>query len=170
MAGKRKVTTRDVAAKCGLSQTTVSMILSDKKGMHFSKETVEKVKSTAASMGYQYKKRLPKEENLSHNTILILVPSLSSQYYTTVVSAVTEYVAKKGLDISIGVTLREKKREEHYLRLCAQSGFYGIICTYPPQSIDAINTFHKKHPFVLMSDYNASLKVGIAELDSYLSG
>lgn len=170
MMKKRKVTTRDVAAKCGISQTTVSMILSEKEGMHFAKETIEKVRKTAEEMGYQYKKRAPKEENLAHKTIMILVPSVSSQYYTTIISAVTEYAAKNYLNVSVCATMREKKREEYYLRLCEQSGFYGIICTYPPQAIDAINQFYKKHPLVLISDYNPNLHVGLVELDSYKSG
>ena len=170
MPKKAKITTRDIAARCGISQTTVSMILSEKEGVRFSKETVETVKSTAEKMGYKYKRRGVRETNLAQNTIMILVPSLSSQYYTTIISAVTEYATKKNLDISVGITLREKKREEYYLRLCIQSDFFGVICTYPPKAVDAINAYYKKHPFVLMSDYNPELKVGLVELDSYKSG
>ncbi len=170
MPKKTKVTTRDIAAKCGLSQTTVSMILSEKEGIHFSEATIEQVRKAAEDMGYKYKRRAPKKENLANKTIMIMVPSLSSQYYTTIISAVTEYTAKYQLNVSICTTMRQKQREEYYIRLCEQAGFYGIICTYPAQAIDSINNLYKRYPFVMISDYNPDLKVGLVELDSHRTG
>ena len=44
MGKRNKVTTRDIAEYAGVSQSTVSMILSEKKNVSFGEETVENVK------------------------------------------------------------------------------------------------------------------------------
>ena len=47
MGKRNKVTTRDIAEYAGVSQSTVSMILSEKKNVSFGEETVENVKKAA---------------------------------------------------------------------------------------------------------------------------
>ena len=42
MAGKKKVTSTDIARAAGVSQSTVSMVLNRKYNVSFSKETVKK--------------------------------------------------------------------------------------------------------------------------------
>ncbi len=170
MPKKKKVTTRDIAKKCGISQTTVSMILSRKEGMQFSEDTRNMVLDTANKMGYVYKQRAAKPENRTRKTIMIMCPSLSSEYYTTLVRAITLCAKKSGLYTMTTYTMREKNTEEFYLKLAAESEFYGIICTYAPQAIDAINHISQKKPFVLINDYNPELRVPLLELDSRKSG
>ena len=50
MGKRNKVTTRDIAEYTGVSQSTVSMILSEKKNVSFGEETVQKVKKAAKSL------------------------------------------------------------------------------------------------------------------------
>lgn len=50
--------TRDIAEELGISQSTVSMILSNKANVSFTEETVQKVKTKAKELGY--KKPVPK--------------------------------------------------------------------------------------------------------------
>ena len=51
MGKRNKVTTRDIAEYTGLSQSSVSMILSSKPHVSFSKETIDKVKAAAKELG-----------------------------------------------------------------------------------------------------------------------
>ena len=44
MGKRNRVTTRDIAEELGISQSTVSMILSNKANVSFTEETVQKVK------------------------------------------------------------------------------------------------------------------------------
>ena len=55
MGKRNKVTTRDIAEYTGLSQSSVSMILSSKPHVSFSKETIDKVKAAAKELGYREK-------------------------------------------------------------------------------------------------------------------
>ena len=53
MGKRNKVTTRDIAQATNVSQSTVSMILSENKNVSFKEETVNLVKKTAKQMGYK---------------------------------------------------------------------------------------------------------------------
>ncbi|MBQ9156495.1 MAG: LacI family DNA-binding transcriptional regulator [Eubacterium sp.] len=170
MPKKKKVTTRDIASACGLSQTTVSMVLSGREDIHFKEGTVEKVLETARKMGYRYKKRERKPVSPTTKTILIMCPSLSTEYYTTLVRTITKSAKNKGLYTMTTYTMRDLSTEESLLSMAADSGFFGVIYTYAPQAIAKINTLRKQIPFVLINDYNDQLRVPLIELDSRRSG
>jgi P27 family predicted phage terminase small subunit len=53
MGKRKKVTTRDIAEYAGISQSTVSMILSEKKNVSFSPETIKAVQEAARVLGYK---------------------------------------------------------------------------------------------------------------------
>ena len=63
MGKRNRVTTRDIAEELGISQSTVSMILSNKANVSFTKETVLKVKAKAKELGYK------KIAICDHNTV-----------------------------------------------------------------------------------------------------
>ena len=48
---KKKATSSDVAARAGVSQATVSMVLNRKYNVSFSRETVERVEQAARELG-----------------------------------------------------------------------------------------------------------------------
>ena len=170
MPKKTKVTTRDIAKKCNLSQSTVSMVLSGREDISFRQETVDKILRTAEKMGYVYKRRPKKPENPIKKTVMIMCPSLSTEYYTTLVRCITKSAANKGLYTMTTYTTRDRKTEETFLNMAVEEGFYGVIYTYAPQAIDRINELRKKLLFVLINDYNEKLRVPLIELDSKRSG
>ena len=49
---KKKATSSDVAARAGVSQATVSMVLNRKYNVSFSRETVERVEQAARELGW----------------------------------------------------------------------------------------------------------------------
>ena len=53
MGKRNRVTTRDIAEELGISQSTVSMILSNKPNVSFTDETILKVKAKAKELGYK---------------------------------------------------------------------------------------------------------------------
>ena len=52
--GSTRVTMAEVAAKAGVSSTTVSFVLSDRPGAAISDETAARVRSAATELGYRY--------------------------------------------------------------------------------------------------------------------
>ena len=53
MGKRNKVTTRDIAEYAGVSQSTVSMILSEKKNVSFGEETVQKIVNRTKRSGHR---------------------------------------------------------------------------------------------------------------------
>ena len=135
MNEKKRTTTRDIAKACFVSQSAVSMILSGRKDIHFAPETIERVKRTAKEMGYEYKARAKRKKTGTNDTIMIMCPSLATQYYTTLIQFITQEAQEHGLCTLTAYTNRSKEREEYYLNMAADTGFYGVIYTYDPRAV-----------------------------------
>lgn len=170
MNEKKRTTTRDIAKACFVSQSAVSMILSGRKDIHFAPETIERVKRTAKEMGYEYKARAKRKKTGTNDTIMIMCPSLATQYYTTLIQFITQEAQEHGLCTLTAYTNRSKEREEYYLNMAADTGFYGVIYTYAPRAVTSLNHLHGKVPLVLINDHNSDLKIELLELDSKKSG
>lgn len=170
MNRKKRTTTRDIAKACFVSQSAVSMILSGRKDIHFAPETIERVKRTAKEMGYEYKARAKRKKTGTNDTIMIMCPSLATQYYTTLIQFITQEAQEHGLCTLTAYTNRSKEREEYYLNMAADTGFYGVIYTYAPRAVTSLNHLHGKVPLVLINDHNSDLKIELLELDSKKSG
>lgn len=170
MPDKKKPTTRDIAKACFVSQSAVSMILSGRTDMHFSKETVELVQRTATEMGYVYKPRNRRAKTDMKSTIMIMCPSLSTQYYTTLIQAITQAAQSMGLYVLIAYTNRLEEQETYYLHMAEDNEYYGIIYTFAPKAVSFLSRLHRKIPVVMINDYNPELKLELLELDSKKSG
>lgn len=170
MNEKKRTTTRDIAKACFVSQSAVSMILSGREDIHFAPETIERVKRTAKEMGYEYKARAKRKKTGTNDTIMIMCPSLATQYYTTLIQFITQEAQEHGLCTLTAYTDRSKEREEYYLNMAADTGFYGVIYTYAPRAVTSLNHLHGKLPLVLINDHNPDLKIELLELDSKKSG
>ena len=76
MGKRKKVTTRDIAEALGVSQSTVSMILSEKPRVSFSQDTVDKVRAMAEQMGYaEQVPDVSRKSKALANTIIAICPA-----------------------------------------------------------------------------------------------
>ncbi len=171
MGKRKKVTTRDIAEVLGISQSTVSMILSNKPNVSFTEETVQSVKETAKKMGY--KKSVPEEktkDKLLKNTIIILCPLVSNGYYSMMIQAITEHARLYGYTAMSITTSRTAEIEESYLDLLSGAQLAGIISLYPPSKIQKINAISKQVPIVSVGDKPPGCNFDSVELDSKKPG
>ena len=171
MGKRNKVTTRDIAEYTGVSQSTVSMILSEKKNVSFGEETVQKVKKAAKSLGYQKpaKKKQAPDRSLSQ-TIMILCPTISNGYYNAVVHSIIEKAQEYGYTTLTAVTFRSAEREEAYFRLFAENELAGVISLYPLTKYTEANMLAKRIPVVLIGDKPEGIRFNSVELDSQRPG
>ena len=122
MGKRNKVTTRDIAEYTGLSQSTVSMILSGKKNVSFMPETAKKQTDAAKKLGYSKPvKKTSVLDTSFKNTILLLVPLLTNSYYTSVIHSIAEQASKCGYDVFTAVTFRDAGKETEYLSIAERS-------------------------------------------------
>ena len=83
---KKKATSSDVAARAGVSQATVSMVLNKKYNVSFSRDTVEKVEKAARELGYQLPGHRNKKADKKEKLIVVFCPTLTSPYYVLLAS------------------------------------------------------------------------------------
>ena len=171
MGKRNRVTTRDIAEYTGVSQSTVSMILSDRKGVSFMPETRQKVMDAAKKLGYKKpeKKKANLESSLA-NTILLLAPLLSNSYYTSIIHSITEEASECGYDVLTSVTFREADREIKYLSLANITRLAGIIILYPISQIREANDLSKNVPIVMVGEKPEGIRFDSVELDSKKPG
>lgn len=171
MGKRNKVTTRDIAEKLGISQSTVSMILSNKPNVSFTQETVEMVKRTAKEMGYR--KPVPKQarqDKALANTIVILCPMVTNGYYSMMIQSITEQARKYNYTVMTVSTFRDASTEEIYLDLLSKTQLAGIISLYPPTKIQKINALSKQVPIISVGDKPPSCHFDSVELNSKKPG
>lgn len=171
MGKRNKVTTRDIAERLGISQSTVSMVLSNKQNVSFSEETVQLVKAAAQEMGYR--KPVPKEksqEKALSGTILILCPMLTNGYYSVMVQSITSQAKKYGYTVMTVSTGRDAGEEELYLDLLSRVRLAGIICLYPLSKVQKINALARQIPVISVGDKPLSYHFDSVELDSRKQG
>ena len=100
MGKRNKVTTRDIAEYTGVSQSTVSMILSNKPHVSFSKETIDKVRQGAKELGYKKPVAgVKKKEQALAKSIIVICPLLSNGYYSMIIHSITERAKDYGLSL-----------------------------------------------------------------------
>ncbi len=71
---KKKATSSDVAARAGVSQATVSMVLNRKYNVSFSRETVERVEQAARELGYELPGRRKHKDDRKEKLIVVFCP------------------------------------------------------------------------------------------------
>lgn len=117
MGKRNKITTRDIAQITGVSQTTVSMILSGKSDVSFKDETVRLVKEAAKKYHYVKPKANKKKVNKKTllDTIVIFSPNVTNAYYSVIISNICKQAKRYHYHIFTLTTLREASLEKEYL-------------------------------------------------------
>ena len=90
---KKKATSSDVAARAGVSQATVSMVLNRKYNVSFSRETVERVEQAARELGYELPGRRKHKADRKEKLIVVFCPTLTSPYYVLLLQGCLLYTS-----------------------------------------------------------------------------
>lgn len=159
----KKVTTKDIALAAGVSQSTVSFVLNDKKIMSISQETRDKVIKTADQLGYVRKRA----SALQTRQLLVglMVPTLSNLYYPFLTQNVQMYARSKGISIIIMNTMRDTDYERFLVHYLERFPIDGILCAFTPQS-----ALPAKVPIVIVSEKQGNIPIDTVSLNSLAAG
>lgn len=124
---KKKATSSDVAARAGVSQATVSMVLNRKYNVSFSRETVERVEQAARELGYELPGRRKHKDNRKEKLIIVFCPTLTSPYYVLLLQGIEAVANEQGYGVFICNTQRDAGLEEKYLRMMQTCGRQGHL-------------------------------------------
>ena len=109
VSGRKKPTSSDVAARAGVSQATVSMVLNKKYNVSFSKEVVQKVEQAAKELGYVLPKRRTYGEERREKLLVVISPNLTNPYYVMLLQGIESRAAEQGFGIFVCNTQRDMK-------------------------------------------------------------
>lgn len=119
-------TLRDVARAAGVSVTTVSYVLNDRKG-RFSPETKERVFAALDEVGYI---RNTVARSLVRNrtdTIGVLIPNLTDETFSRALRAAQHVLSAHGYDVIVTDTRGEVERERQSLNNMRERRVDGLL-------------------------------------------
>lgn len=165
---KKAVTSKDVAAAAGVSQSTVSMILNNYQHVSFSEETKKRVLAACVATGY----RSVNTNNLApaERILLAVCPSCENMDYAKVVKAIQQRSMELGYTCFTLNTFREAHIENSILRYLKAMPFAGVIFLYQPQNIYLLSQAEKIRPIVTVCDRMPEIDLDTIELNSFKVG
>lgn len=167
----KKPTSNDVAALAGVSQTSVSLILSGSARASFTEETRARVLDAARQLGYQPPvRRVRKKNDNDSKLILVLIPTLANQFYSELVQTLESYAGSRGMRVLVCNTFRKQELEKYYLQQFSDNRITGIIYTFLPSFPDEAARLSARIPLVLIGEKRDELPFCSIELSNQKAG
>ena len=164
----KRITSRDVAKYAGVSQSTVSFVLNDRKDIILSDLTKQKVHEAAKILGYSPHKRRGLREKVK--LIGIIVPTITNPYYAMLIKEIEEYAGSKGFRTILCNTFRKTENERFYLSLLAEIQTDGIIYSFTPGIPELVTTLSGFTPIVMIGEKHENCKIDTLALNSFMAG
>lgn len=152
----KRATIKDVARLAEVSVTTVSLILNH-KGDRFSKETINRVRTAQASLGYVPDYFAQGMTTKATKTLGVLVPDITNPFFSQFSQGVEEVASRAGFIPLIYNVGTQDTRSTNYLQELVRRTVDGFIIAAPNVGLDIIHQYldQNKVPYLLM-DQSAS--------------
>jgi LacI family transcriptional regulator len=142
-----RVTMKDIARETGTSVPTVSLILSGKP-FRVSEETRQKVLKAAEDMHYVRNRAASDLRMGVNNTIGLIVPDISNDFYSTFAKGVERECREQGWGVMLNNSDNQPTREREYIELMYGKNVEGIILASAAgdeaQEIDNMNVLSER--------------------------
>jgi LacI family transcriptional regulator len=155
---RRGVTMTDIAARAGVSQTTVSLVLNDVLGARLTDQTRLLVLEAARELGYHRHKRRRgvRAAGSAAKVIGVMVDELSTDPWCAIgLDGIREKARERGLIVSVAVTQGNAELEQavlaHFRSMPLLGLIYGTIQTRQVRLSSAL----RQVPIVLLNCYAA---------------
>ena len=129
-------TLKDVAEKLNISVSTVSRVVNNKS--YVNPRTREKVLKALGELSYSPNQVARSLKNKSTNTVGIVVPDISEDFFSHVIKGIDYILSHNGYSIILCDTGEKTEKEELYLNLLIEKQIDGLI----------LATVSKKHLLV----------------------
>ncbi len=150
-----KPTMMDVAARAGVSQATVSLILNGSSGARFSETTRKRVFDAAAELGYRLSNRSAAANNSGSKVIVFIVDELTTDPWMALAfEGAREKALELGVIVTLGVFRKGEDPDEGVFSICESQTLVGYIFgTILTRKIDPPNALFQV-PSVLINCYD----------------
>ncbi|OGO81324.1 MAG: hypothetical protein A2Y21_11425 [Clostridiales bacterium GWC2_40_7] len=166
----KKPTSRDVANLAGVSPSTVSFVLNDRKDISISDGTRLKVLDAAKQLNYtpnQFARGLKTNQS---KLIGLIIPTITNPYYPMLTQSIEEYAASSGYNILLCNTYRKVENEEFYLNLLTNKSVDGIIYGFTPNYPQIACKISSSIPVVIIGEKDDTVKISTVALNSFMAG
>ncbi|MBV8158865.1 MAG: LacI family DNA-binding transcriptional regulator, partial [Dyella sp.] len=120
----RKTTLSDIAAGCGVSRATVSLVLRGSPLVN--KHTRARVEDELRKQGYVYNRAAANLRRRTSSSIALVVNELSNPFFAEFAAGVDETLGEAGFVTLLGSTGESAKREQAVLGSLIEHGPGGI--------------------------------------------
>lgn len=166
----KKVTSQDVAARAGVSQSAVSLILNQSDKVLFNDETRDRVFTVAKELGYELPKRKKRALASRSGLLLLFTPTLNNPYYTELAQTAESYADACGYCVIVCNTLRKPELERYYLETFLKMRVDGMIFTFLPSFPEIVESVAESVPSVLIGEKRSELSICSIELSNERAG
>ena len=128
------ITLKEVAAKSGVTVTTVSRVLNNRG--HISKKTKEKVNQAIAELNYHPNEAARSLIKKHSNMIGIIVPTVKNPFFAEVVEYLEEYAFKQNHKIMLCNSYHQKEKEIEYIEMLKSNKVAGIFISSRTSGIE----------------------------------
>src|SRR5262245_1924442 len=143
------VTIIDVAREAGVSYTTVSRVLNEKR--HVRPDKRERVLDAITRLGYVVNQHARSLAVGRTRLIGLLVPELSNSYIGEIVSGIDEELETAEYDLMLYTTHRRKASEAAYAAILSGGLTDGLLVVLPRNATAYLTTMRQRRtPYVLI--------------------
>lgn len=145
------ITIADVAARAGVSKTTVSRVLNGRGELD--QATAERVRRVIEELGYVPSARAQSLARGHARTVGLLVPSLTWPWMGELVQGVIDTVEAAGYGMLLYTCNRGQESIRQFASQVSANAFDGLIVIEPEGTLDYIDRLHRRGlPVVLIDD------------------
>lgn len=144
----KKPTMTDIANAAGVSQSTVSMILSGKNLSSFPASTVANVQKACKALNYVPRKEKQAKAAPTSKEILVLASKMTNPYYPSMLQSVEREAMHHGLRVVACDTYYMPDLEKQYLQMASEKNFLAAIFLYAPVNLSALEKYNPLLPVI----------------------
>ena len=155
---------KDIAKKCNLSVATISRVINnDPKVADSTRKKVltiiDKYKFVPNITGRSLRTQ-------KSNKILVLLPTMSNQFYAEIIQGIEETAEENGYAILVAVTNLQEHQEVKYLHMLRMKHVDGCISLFNTLDAEAISSLAKNYPFVQCCEPTMDADVSSVEINN----
>jgi DNA-binding LacI/PurR family transcriptional regulator len=126
---KKRPTSQDVAKLAGVSVTTVSYVVNNRRGggIRISEATRKKVWEAVEALSYRPLSAARSLRTRRSNMLALMIPYIETPYFPQLTAAIQREADKEGYRVLIHDSRRELWREEDFINLLPSYGVDGVI-------------------------------------------
>ena len=168
---KGKITIHDISKELGINSSTVSRALNNSSRV--TQKTKDKILKKATELGYQRNSLASKLRTNKTNTIGVIVPRISRQFFSSVISGIEETAYDAGYEVIICQSLDNLEREQKLIETLLSNRVDGILISVSTQTLgkDDFNNCKQNETPIIFFDrpYNIEENTNVI-IDDFKAG